>query len=65
MEVRKVQVATSGHISWGGAGMGEVLYRVRVAVTPPNVETAMAITCTLCAAAGLRYICGALASFQS
>ncbi len=39
-----------------GAGRGEVLYGVRVAVTPPNVETAIAIMCTLCAAAGLRYI---------
>jgi hypothetical protein len=50
MEVRKVQVAISGHISWGGAGMGKVLYGVRVAVTTANVETAFANTYALCAA---------------
>jgi hypothetical protein len=50
MEVRKVQVATSGHVSWGGAGMGKVLCGVRVAVTTANVETAFANMYALCAA---------------
>jgi hypothetical protein len=51
MEVRKGQVATSGHISWGGTGIGESLIGVRVAVTLPW-------------SAGLRYT-GGLSSSQS